>query len=1237
MDQQIQQALVDAMFAIAQNGDNSLQFDRTIECTIQKIENISTGEYKVRYLDGEFSAFDLTLAGNYKVGKSVYVSIPNNDISQKKIILGLKSTKAQDLIEIILNYERVNKVGLPLEEIYKDIVTEKGIYGSSRLNKSYGVSLFSRSDDIDIQDEIFQAYAKDQNMFMISAEFKTSWLKGLIEQGNYGLEFTFNTLDGNDQKYILDFTNMIGNPLSYLDYTPVYALFKTDGNQLKDLQQIIFFSENFKRNLVEETDEELETYLNNIWQYGQGQSEIFVKNLSFSFVKEIEEKGYTLNIQAPQGIFYNENNDLTLFSELKYNGRTQEVDISKANIYWFLKDSRVSIGHEDYNEIAGIGWKEIKNENKQILSIGSFFRDNTFLVSQDFKCVVFYEDFRLTSEIKIHRYYNDVSHFNLKFTKNVDGTAYLKAETNSTNLPDNLHYHWLSEDTNGLIETISDTDDTILINLTNIIGSKTYYCTICGGQHQYPVITLSRVIKNEIRDGGLEANFIIDNGGVFTYNTYGDLYPPQLGSPQITAYNIAFNLSWHNLEPENYEYEWIMPTNSMIDSWDNDLKGSSVTGGDQNLNFSISNRYDATKAANSKIKLKITLYQDEYLFEYALGFIKEGDPGTNGTSLVMTVEPEGPAVTVRANSSIQLHPNLWFNGKRYHSIVDENGVKKLVDINSLFNFEVTIPREYQDLNPLYTKKGSATRATLALDKETKLITISGLASFTIYIDSQLYYNSIIQIKATPTKDGEAAGFLYPISLLYGVSVSNEMVSSSDTHLFKISGTKHVIYDSSGYNPQYSKIPFTSDKSAVFVVEGSIFELNEENIIEPPDCYLDEITRGAVATTVRPGSGGSKDVIIVQPIIFMANAFSKSILNSWDGSSVDVNGEKGYVLAPQIGAGLKEEDNTFTGILMGAYVEPDSSSDKVHGLYGFQKGITSFGLVADGTAFIGKPGAGRLLFDGEKSTITSNRYAKSKKEDGKELSGGMLLDFDDGKIEMYHPQKGTSTQVEDKLTGTITIDAGSTNYPFKIGDNFRVKWDGSIWAQNGTFKGEVTADKGTFNGTINAKDGTLGDLTITGTLEGGEISGTKITVTEGNIGGWKIGSTTLTSTNTTGTKIILNSATGTISGGILSGAKVETSTLSSTSGTVILDGYLAVNGISGSIGKTTTGLPNQSGTGIGMMIGEYGVKVTSSNVGMSYNKSYVTCQGDTISIGFSGKTGQVWFNSCDTYGLYARFK
>lgn len=1231
MDQQIQQALVDAMFAIAQSGDNSLHFDRTIECTIQKVENISTGEYIVRYLDGEFSAFDLSLTGNYKVGKVVYVQVPNNDISQKKIILGLKSTKVEDLVEIILDYERVNKVGIPLEDIYKDIIIdEKGIYGSKQLNKSYGIALFTRDEDNEAPDKIFQSYAKDQSIFMVSAEFKTSWLKGLIEQGNYGVEFIFNTFDGNDQKYVLDFTNMIGNPLSYLEYTPVYGLFKTDGNQLKELQQIIFFSEMFKRNSVEESEEELETWLQDTWQYGQGESEIFIRKLSFSFVEEIQERGYTLNIQTPQGIYYDKNNNLTLSAEIKYNGQTEVIDNSKAKFHWFLKDSRISIGHKDYNEIAGIGWKEIADEKMQSLSLTQFFQTNNFLVAQDFKCVVFYEDFRLTDQIKIYRKFDDITDFNLKFIKNVDGTAYLIVETNSTNLPNNLHYHWLAEDSNGLIQTIEETTDTILINTTDIFGSRIYYCTVCGGQHNYQVITLSREVFNILTDKQLDVDFYISNGGVFTYNTYGDLYPPQLGEEPITAHNISFNLIWgEGIEPENYEYEWIIPSNSLITSHDSDLIGSSITGGDQNMNFTIDTKYDVSKAANNKIKLKIILYQDEYNFEYELGFIKEGDPGTNGTSLVMTIAPEGESKTLRSNSTIYLRPNLWFNGKRYVTITDELGVQKQVDINSLFEFKVSIPREYKYLNPLNRTSG----ITFKVDDE-NIISITVTSLFGIFnSDNELLFNSIIQIKAIPTSEGESAGFLYPVSILYGVPVTNDANKSNKTNLLFAEGTRHVIYDSSGYNPQYSKIPFSLEGYTLSAVEGSSFILDEENIIVPTEFYNGETTCGAVKAILQ--TSGSTELIFVQPVIFMANAYSKSILNSWDGSSVDVNNEKGYILAPQIGAGKKEEDNTFTGVLMGTYLGEDNGREEKDGLYGFQQGITSFGLIADGTAFIGKPGAGRLLFDGEKSTITSNLYAGNKTEGNYKLSGGMKLDFDDGLIEMKSPSGGSITS---DSSGTITINASAKTYPLTIGNKFRVKWDGTIWANNGEFEGKVTATSGSFKGEINATSGSLGSLSVTGTLSGGtisgsEISGGKISGTElsgvkGKIGGWTIGTTSLKSNNET---VILDSSAGSITG-----ATIVAGTLSSNSDSsrISLNGYLAVGG--GVIGTTSTGLPNQSGTGLGMLIGSNGMKVTTSNTGMAYSGSYVTCQGTTISIGFQS-SGAVWFNNCDTYGLYARFK
>ena len=60
-----------------------------------------------------------------------------------------------------------------------------------------------------------------------------------------------------------------------------------------------------------------------------------------------------------------------------------------------------------------------------------------------------------------------------------------------------------------------------------------------------------------------------------------------------------------------------------------------------------------------------------------------------------------------------------------------------------------------------------------------------------------------------------------------------------------------------------------------------------------------------------------------------------------------------------------------------------------GIYGFQKGISTFGFRDDGTAFIGKPNAGRLEFDGNTSIIQSNLMATD--------IGGMKLDFDDGYI------------------------------------------------------------------------------------------------------------------------------------------------------------------------------------------------------------------------------------------------
>jgi hypothetical protein len=47
--------------------------------------------------------------------------------------------------------------------------------------------------------------------------------------------------------------------------------------------------------------------------------------------------------------------------------------------------------------------------------------------------------------------------------------------------------------------------------------------------------------------------------------------------------------------------------------------------------------------------------------------------------------------------------------------------------------------------------------------------------------------------------------------------------------------------------------------------------------------------------------------------------------------------------------------------------------KQTGVYGFHHGAMSYAFKEDGTAFIGKSGKGRIIFNGNESTITSENY------------------------------------------------------------------------------------------------------------------------------------------------------------------------------------------------------------------------------------------------------------------------
>lgn len=144
--------------------------------------------------------------------------------------------------------------------------------------------------------------------------------------------------------------------------------------------------------------------------------------------------------------------------------------------------------------------------------------------------------------------------------------------------------------------------------------------------------------------------------------------------------------------------------------------------------------------------------------------------------------------------------------------------------------------------------------------------------------------------------------------------------------------------------------------------------------------------------------GDDIIIWQQPLIIIQNRYESSFLNEWSGDFA-IDEYNKYIMSAMVGAGLKDSSNQFSGVLMGDLTIADINSTKdtkqakTMGLYGFHQGVQSFGFKADGTAFIGKAGAGRIEFNGAEGWIQSGNYSKD--------TDGMRINLSNGHIDAYN--------------------------------------------------------------------------------------------------------------------------------------------------------------------------------------------------------------------------------------------
>lgn len=231
------------------------------------------------------------------------------------------------------------------------------------------------------------------------------------------------------------------------------------------------------------------------------------------------------------------------------------------------------------------------------------------------------------------------------------------------------------------------------------------------------------------------------------------------------------------------------------------------------------------------------------------------------------------------------------------------------------------------------------------------------------------------------------------------------------------GTDSVVYNDSGANPSYyndiygiinkgdptriSGVKFKIDYVSKYKEsdtlgrngEANFFpKFNADNKLIVPTMYLENMKGNIGVNAIL-----NDKVIYHIPLLIIKNRWNVPALNEW-GGGLTVDPEGNMVLAAMVGAGHKNSDNTFTGVVMGDIKSVGKASIDT-GLYGYESGDQSFGFNAEGTAFIGKAGTGRINFNGNEGTIQSAAWSTSDKGSNDPLHSGMRIDLQHGEIEL----------------------------------------------------------------------------------------------------------------------------------------------------------------------------------------------------------------------------------------------
>lgn len=398
----LQDALLDAIDYMTTAKMDKLTLDKTVVATIVKSEDLIKNTYKIRYQGNDNLVARAQSGDTYKKGQQVYVLVPQNDLSNEKIILGGASvdnaSSEAGFISSVMNdytYSGENAF-LSSPRVFglssirtagnQDKKDSELVYGSAEFLEQAG----DQTNPYIINTRFGQS-AKNSEKIMLKAEFRTSlpsWHRMPNCGGEYGLKvvLSFNTndvyyyvLDGEGkekttkddgtpyiasdegvkvghkkryQLYTLESSSpaFTGQPFNYPSFTEQYAIFDFDAKNFNAVESAVVYCKGFP---LKEGESEAEN--------------IFVRNIQIYGLSRITavQGDYSLRLNPATLVFSKssdgkEDREVSTRADFRKKSLSLSSDI-RMKFVWGAEDKTITSVSEGYNGYLGSGWKEIKS------------------------------------------------------------------------------------------------------------------------------------------------------------------------------------------------------------------------------------------------------------------------------------------------------------------------------------------------------------------------------------------------------------------------------------------------------------------------------------------------------------------------------------------------------------------------------------------------------------------------------------------------------------------------------------------------------------------------------------------------------------------------------------------------------------------------------------------------------------------------------------------------------------